>query len=97
MYNNKILNTKAVTKQELPRYQAEQNPTCRTDSRKKELNKQLFAAADSSVDKILSCPRIKLSNSQTLILDGVQTGALPSDFAQKLRPEMQTFQTSTLL
>ena len=41
--------------------------------------------ADSLVDKILSCPRIKPTNSQTLILDGVETGNFLSDFAQQLR------------
>ena len=35
----------------------------------------------------MSCPRIKLSNSQTLILDGVETGFFLSDFAQRLRRE----------
>ena len=35
----------------------------------------------------MSSPRIKLSNSQTLILDGVETGILLSDLAQQLRPE----------
>ena len=37
------------------------------------------------MDKILSCPRIKLSNSQTLILDGVEIEIFLSDFAQQLR------------
>ena len=37
------------------------------------------------VDKLLSCPRIKLSSSQTLILVGVETGIFLSDFAQQLR------------
>ena len=45
----------------------------------------MFSKADSSVDKILSFPRIKLSNSQTLILDGVETGVFLMDFAQRLR------------
>ena len=49
------------------------------------MNKKLFSKADSLVDKILSCPRIKLSNSQTLILDGVETGIFLSDFVQQLR------------
>ena len=49
------------------------------------MNKILFSKADSLVDNVLSCPRIKLSNSQTLILDGVDTGVLISDFAQQLR------------
>ena len=71
---NKSLITQSVTKQELPKYQPSQNPTYRSDSLKKEINKKLFSKADSLVDKILSCPRIKLSNSPTLISDGVETG-----------------------
>ena len=46
---------------------------------------KLFSKADSLVDHILSCPRIKLSNSQTLLLDGVETRIFVSDFAQQLR------------
>ena len=82
---NKILNTHSVTKQELPKYQSSQNPTYQIDSLRKEINKSLFSKADYLVDKILSCPRIKLSNSKTLILDGVETGNFLSDFAQQLR------------
>ena len=33
----------------------------------------------------MSCPRIKLSNSQTSILDGVETGIFLLVFAQQLR------------
>ena len=82
---NKSLITPSVTKQELPKYQPSQNPTYQVVSLKKEINKNLFSKADSLVDKILSCPRIKLSNSQTLILDGIETGIFLSDFAQQLR------------
>ena len=78
---NKSLITQSVTKQELPKYQLSPNPTYQGDSLKNEINKKLFSKADSLVDKILSCPRIKLSNSQTLILDGVETGIFLSDFA----------------
>ena len=86
VYNNKKnLNTLANTKQELPKYQAEQNVTYQIDSLKKETNKKLFAKADSLVDKFLCYPRIKLSNSETLILDGVETGVLLSVSAQQLR------------
>ena len=81
---NKSLITQSVTKQELPKYQPSQNPTYQIDSLKKEINKKLFTKADSLVDKILSCPRIKLSNSQTFNLDGVETGIFLSDFAQQL-------------
>ena len=82
---NKILVTQSITKQELLKYQPSQNPTYQIDSLKKEINKNLFSKADSLVDKILSCPRIKLSNSQNLILDGVETGIFLSDFVQQLR------------
>ena len=81
----KNLITQSITKQELPKYQLLQDPTYQVDSLKKEINRKLFSKTDSLVDKILSCPRIKLSNSQTLILDGVETGNFLSDFAQQLR------------
>ena len=51
----------------------------------KEINKKLFAKADSLIDKVLSHPPYKLSNSQTLVLDGVETGVLLSDFVQQFR------------
>ena len=82
---NKSLITRSVTKQELPKYQPSQNPTYQLDSLKEEINKKLFSKADSSVDKILSCPRIKLSISQTLILTNVETRNSLLDFVQQLR------------
>ena len=82
---NKSLITQSVTKQELPKYQPSRNPTYQVDSLKKEVNKKLFSKADSLVDNFLSCPRIKLSKSQTLILDDVETGVSLLDFAQQLR------------
>ena len=48
--------------------------------------KVFFANANFLVDKILCCPRIKPSKSQIfMMLDGVETGMLSSDFAQQLR------------
>ena len=73
----------SVTKQKLPKYNAEQPPTYQIDSLN--LNKELFSKADTLIDKILSCSRIKLSNSQTIVLDGVDTGVLISDFTLHLR------------
>ena len=81
---NKNLITQSVKKQEFPKYQPSQNPTYHFDSLNKEINKKLLSKADSLVDKILYCPRIKLSNSQTLLLDGVETGIFLSYFAQQL-------------
>ena len=80
---NKSLITQSVKKQELPKYQPPQNPTYQVDSLKK-INKKLFSKAESLVDKILSCLRIKLSNSHILFLDGVETEIFLLDFAQQL-------------
>ena len=77
--------TQSVTKQELPKYEAEQPPTYQIDSLKRDINKKMFGKADSLIDKILSCSRIKLSNSQTKVSDGVDTGVLISVFTQHLR------------
>ena len=82
---NKSVTTQSVTKQELPKYKTEQPPTYQIESLKRDLNKKLFGKADTPIDKILSCPRIKLSNSQTIVLDGVDTGVLISVFTQHLR------------
>ena len=82
---NKSLISQSATKQKLPKYQPSQNTTYQNDSLKKEINKKLFSKADTLVDKILSGPRIKLSNYQTLILDCIETGIILSDFAQQLR------------
>ena len=43
VYNKSV----SVTKQELPKYKAEQPPTYQIDSLKKEVNKKLFCKADS--------------------------------------------------
>ena len=82
---NKSLIIQSVAKQELPKCQPSQNPTQHFDSLKTEINKKLFSEADSLVDKILSCPRIKYANSQTLILDVVKTGIFLLNFARQLR------------
>ena len=80
---NKSVTAQSVTKQELPNYKAEQPPTYQIDPLN--LKKKLFGKANPIIDKILSCSRIKLSNSQTTILDGVDTGVLFSDFILHLR------------
>ena len=82
---NRSLITPSVTKPEVPKYQRSENSTYQIDSLKKETNKNLFSKADSLVDKFLSCPRIKLSNSHTLILDVVESEIFVFDFAQQLR------------
>ena len=81
---NKSVTAKSVTKQELPKYKTEQPPTYQIDSLNRDINKKLFGKADPLIDKILSSSRIKLSYSQTIILDGVDTGVLISDFTLHL-------------
>ena len=73
----------SLRKQELPKYKAEQPPTYQSYSLHH--NEKLFGKSDPVIDKILSCSRSKLSNSQTIILDGVDTGVLISDFTLHLR------------
>ena len=82
---NKSVAAQSVTKQELPKYKVEHPPTYLIDSLKRDINKKLFGKADPLIDKILSCSRNKLSNSQTIILVGADTGVLISDFTQHLR------------
>ena len=82
---NKSVTAKSVTKQELPKYKAEQPQTYQIDSLKKDINKKLFGKADPLINKILSRSRIKLSNSQRIFLDAVDTGVLISDFTKHLR------------
>ena len=80
---NKSMTTQSVTKHKLPKYKVEQPPTYQIDSLN--LNKKLFGKADTLIDKILSGSRIKLSNSQTINLEDIDTGVLISDFTLHLR------------
>ena len=82
---SKTVTAQSVTKQEFPKYKAEQPPTYQIDSIKRDINKKLFGKADTLIDKILSCSGIKLSNFQTIFLDGVDTGVLVSHFTLHLR------------
>ena len=82
---NKNVTPQSVTKQELPKFKAEQPPTYQIDSSKKDIYKKLFGKADTLKGKIFSCLRIKLSNSQAVFLDVVDTGLLISDSTLPLR------------
>ena len=59
--------------------------------------KIFFSKVHSLVDKILSFPRIKVSNSQTLILDGVETGISLLNFTQELRRKNEDIPAFTSL
>ena len=85
VYNNKSLKTQSTTKQELLKYSADRNALYGIDSLKEGKQQKLFPKADSLVDKMWFFPGINLSESQTLILDGVETGVLLLDFVQQLR------------
>ena len=78
-------NSTIFTKQELSKYKFEQTPTYPKDTLKKEINQQLTTSASPLVNKFLESPRIKLSNSNTLILDGIETSVLLKDFVQRLK------------
>ena len=83
--NNNSLVIQSVKQQEFPKCQPLQTPKYQIVSLRKEKNKNSFAKADSSVDKVLFCTRKNLSISQTLNLHVVETGAFPSNFAEQLR------------
>ena len=80
-------NSTIVTKQELPKDKPEQTPRYHKDTIKKEINQQLSTSASPVMNKIYESPRIKLSNSNTFILDGIETSVLLKDFAQRLKRE----------
>ena len=82
---NSSNNPSNVPKQEQPKYKPEQTPTYHKGTLKKENIQQLSTSASPLVNNILESPRIKLSNSNTLILDGIETGVLFKDLAQRLK------------
>ena len=75
----------STIKRNLPTYDSEERPTYQRDSLYKEVTKLLNSSANSLVNKVLDSPRIKLSNSDTLILDAKETGVLLTDFVHQLR------------
>ena len=94
---NSSNNPTIVTKQELPKYKPEQTPTYHKETLKKEINQQLTTSSSTLVNKILEFPRIKLTNSNTLILYRKETGVLLKDFAQRLKRKRYPYPIFTLL
>ena len=82
---NSSSNPTIVTKHELLKYKHEHTPTYHKDTFKEEFNQQLSTSASPLKNKILESPRIKLSNSNTLILNEIEIGVLLKDFAQRLK------------
>ena len=64
---------------------------------KKEVNEKVIAKADSQLIRALSFPRHKLSISQALTLDALETEMLLSEFAQQLYRKSADVPTFTLL
>ena len=95
--NSKKLDSHSVTKQEVSKYPAGQNPTYEIDSLEKESDKNLFAKTGSSVDKKFSCPRIKISKSRTLLLNAVKLECQCQILLNNGVKETQTFPTFTLI
>ena len=91
LYYIRSLKFQSVTKKKLPKYRGDQNPTYQIDSLKKETNKELFAKATSSADKVVFSPHINVWKSQTFLMDGVETGNFLLDFAQQLRHKNADF------
>ena len=87
---NSSNNPTIVTKQRQPKYRPEKTPTYHKDTIQKEINQQLRTSASPLLNKILESPRIKLSDSNTLTLDGIETGVLSKDFAQRLKRKSVT-------
>ena len=81
---NSSNNSTIVTKQDILKYKPEQTPRYHKDTLNREINQQLSTSASPLVNKILESP-IKLSNSNTLILDEGETDVLLKDFAQRLK------------
>ena len=84
VYNSRS-SANIVTKQELPKYKLELFPTYQNETLIKEINQHLSTCASLLVNKNLESPRIKLSYSNTLILDGIETGVMLKEFAQRLQ------------
>ena len=82
---NSSNNPTTVTKQEQPKYKTEQTPTYHKDTLKKEINQQLSTSASPIGNRNLESPCIRLSNSNTLIANGMETGVLLVDSAQRLK------------
>ena len=77
------IKTTVVTKPKLSNYHVEKSPKYNVESLKKEINQKFSAKADALINKLLSSPRMKLSDSNTLLLGGKEF--LSTEFARKLR------------
>ena len=82
---NSSNNPTIVTKQGLLKYKSDQIPTYHKGTLKKEINQQPSTCASPPVNNFLKSPRIKLSKSNTLNLDGIEAGVQLKDFAQRLK------------
>ena len=84
VYKNKN-NLCIASKQQLPKYKPEQYPTYQKGTIKKEIKQHLIASSTLLINKVLESPCIKVSNFNTLSVDGVETGVLLKVFTQRLQ------------
>ena len=82
---NSSNNPTTVTKKELRKYIPEKNPPYQKGTIEKETNQHLTTSVTPLLNKVVESPRIRLSTSNTLILDGIETGVLLKDFAKRLK------------
>ena len=79
VYNQKILNAQAVTKQELRKYQVEENTTYQNDSLRKRTIRRLFAKSDSLVNKLFVLSSYKALDFATFVIGWCRTWSLFSE------------------
>ena len=85
VYNSNNNNPLLVTKQKLPKYKLDQNPTYQMSTVNKEKIQHLISSATALIIKLLESPCIKLPNPTTIMLDGMATGVLLKDLLQHVK------------
>ena len=78
------LTTQSITKQDVAKYQAQQNPSHQVDQFWKQKTRGFLRKGDSLKNKVWPCPRIKNSTSQSIILVEIESRVSQSDFDQQL-------------
>ena len=85
VYNSNNNNPTLVTKQRLPKYKLDQNPTYQMSTVNKENIQHFISSATALLIKLLESPCIKLPNRTTIMLDGMETGVLLKDLVQHVK------------
>ena len=85
VYNCNSNNITTVKKQELPKCKPDQSHTYQKRTKKKGFNKKFISSATPSLNKMLEFPRKKLSKSNTMLLDAIETGLLLREIGKHLK------------